>query len=360
MAKRDSGQSIGEDLLERLEADIDMPVLPASFEHLMEMTRRPLDELDPQMVVKGIEREPALAARVMRMANSPRYGFVRKVSTLSRAVGLLGLRETLNTVNFFAFARFVERQEQLPSSKGREFWRHSLACAVAARQMAEQSGRGSPGLFYLLGLFHDVGKLVLMVYAGELFERCVSFAHQENKPLQVMERELLGLDHARIGARLLRLWNLPEIFEAVTEAHHAPHIASPELQWTAGCIEMADMIANLSGIAHTGNPNNIQIDYAWLRQTHHQDAPHYLDDPQNLDRLIQSIWNQCDLLGCLVSAEHEATGARASSVQFGETTSFHGCKASRPKHPDVGKHSANRLGTLVARWFRSIWQNRAD
>lgn len=200
-------------------------------------------------VVEIIGRSPGLTARLLRLVNTPVYGFQRKVETISRAVSIVGLRE----VGMLASSLLVVDQfGVIPKSviEMRTFLEHSLGCALACKELAEATGLAQGEQAFVAGLLHDVGRLYFFTSFPERSRFCIDSALKHQRPLLTEEALFFGVDHATMGQRLLEGWGMPEGLGRVVSGHHDPG-QSPGLP-LAGIVHMADIITHAAGLGCSG------------------------------------------------------------------------------------------------------------
>ena len=164
--------------------------------------------------------DQALCARLLRIANSAFYGFSRRVEDIEDAVRIIGTRQlhdlVLATVVLSQFkgvdAKFVSMQS---------FWRHSLACSIAARAIARLRHETNVERFFVAGLLHDIGSLALYQSLPERSQLALERHREGDKPLDETERCVFGCDHAAVGAALMTSWTLPPFYRDSTSNHHS-------------------------------------------------------------------------------------------------------------------------------------------
>lgn len=185
-----------------------------------------LDEPDFAMaeVVVAISRDPAVTARLLRMANSSFYGFTTKVETVSRAVILIGARQVHDLLSATLVAETFKGMTCDVMDMHR-FWRRSVYCAIATRQLAGLCSDLSRERFFIAGLLHDIGHLVMYQVIPELSQQALLLAKESGEPVSRKERELLGFDHAIINAELMHQWSLPESLQEMMQFHLEPEKA---------------------------------------------------------------------------------------------------------------------------------------
>lgn len=195
----------------------DLPPLPAALSELLLALRQ--GGLSLERCVALIERDPSLAARSLRLANSPFYGRAGRVGSVSGAVTLLGLR-TVNQLLTAVTLQQAIRPDQCPGFDLGGFWRHAMNVAMVASAIGPRLEL-DPSEAFLAGLLHDIGALMLVVLAPEVVAEVERRVAEGETPEQV-ERELLGTDHVEVGSAVARRWHFPApIVEAIAD-HHRP------------------------------------------------------------------------------------------------------------------------------------------
>jgi HD-like signal output (HDOD) protein len=175
-------------------------------------------------IAEIIAYDPSLSARVLRIANSSYYSFPRRIETIVSAVGIIGELDLRNLV----LATTVVGAMSALKYRGvniDEFWLHSLRCAINARMIAREMTGHNPETLFLAGILHDLGILVIYqqnVTLAAVITRQIGEQHQHRDQA---EREVLGFDHAEVGALLIEAWGLsPELAELV-RCHHQYQLA---------------------------------------------------------------------------------------------------------------------------------------
>ncbi len=202
----------------------DLPVLPEVAAKVLVLVR---DSNSSSVDLERlIARDAAISVKVLRIANSALFGFSGSISTLSRALLVLGFN-TLRTIVVAAST------ESLYRTKGSHFkeqllWEHSLAVAIAARVLARECRFVGAEEAFLAGLLHDIGKTVLDRNEGERYQAVIESVYNNGTTFLAAEKELLGYDHAEVGALILRRWNLAPALESAVKYHHEPESAEDE------------------------------------------------------------------------------------------------------------------------------------
>ena len=201
-------------------------------------------------LAKIISDDTALAARLLRIANSALYNFPQKIDTVTHAITVIGISQLRDLVLACSVIKmFKDMPEDMLTMES--FWRHSMACGIAARVIAGTRREANVERFFVAGLLHDIGRLIMLMEMTQ--EMSIVFGTREKTPelLYSIEHELLGFDHARLGGLLLKAWQLPERLEEAVTFHHHPHRAR-KFPIDASIIHLADIIANAMRLGSSG------------------------------------------------------------------------------------------------------------
>jgi len=196
--------------------------LPDIYLRLQQTIDDPLHSRD--QIADIVAYDPALSARVLRIANSSYYGFPREIETVSSAVGLIGELDLRNMV----LATTVIGAMTALDYKGvdiDEFWLHSLRCGITARLLARSVGGYDPEILFLAGILHDLGILVIYQQEAGLADAVKRQIAEQHQLRDQAEREILGFDHAEVGALLIKAWGLSEDLSELTRCHHQYQLA---------------------------------------------------------------------------------------------------------------------------------------
>ena len=214
--------------------------LPEIYLRLQETIDDPSHSRD--QVAEIITYDPALSARVLRIANSSYYGFPREIETVSSAVGLIGELDLNNLV----LATTVIGAMTALDYKGvdiDQFWLHSLRCGINARLLARSVGGCDPEILFLAGILHDLGILVIYQQEADLAGAVKRQIDEQHQLRDQAERELLGFDHAEVGALLIKAWGLSEELSELTRCHHQYQLAQSN-QVATVILALANLLAD--------------------------------------------------------------------------------------------------------------------
>lgn len=173
-----------------------------------------------------IQKDPGLAARLIRMANSSMFGCSGKIHTIDHAVVLLGMRCVRDLAVAMAGADMF-LQGKTATRERHELWNHSLGTACVARRLATSVSNVVPNEAFLAGLFHDVGKLLMYDLVPSHYILLNDIVQKKQKPSHKVEQQLFGSTHAEVGAHFGRECSFPsEVIECI-EFHHESKLQGP-------------------------------------------------------------------------------------------------------------------------------------
>lgn len=220
---------------------VTLPSLPGTITRVREM----LDDPDCSLHQVGevISTDPGIALKTLRLVNSAQYGTRNPVSSVEQAVALLGAKVVRNLV--LSAAIF----DQLRGGTD-QFLRHSIACGLAMEMLAGASPGVAldPDEAFVYGVLHDIGVVVFQEFMPDRHLAATTLAERKGIPLFQAEREVIGVDHAALGARLARHWRLPQELVDAVAGHHDLERASAPNRELAALLGLADFIVNVSGI----------------------------------------------------------------------------------------------------------------
>ncbi|HEB75713.1 MAG TPA: HDOD domain-containing protein [Nitrospirae bacterium] len=213
-----------------------------------------------------VERDPALTAKVLRLANSSYYGFSSSVDTLSRAVTVLGfntIRSLATTVSVFK----IFKREPSGSFDMHGLWLHSLGCAIASKVLVHAMGTALREKAFVCGLIHDIGKVVIAQNLPDETAEVLRRLEDDGSPdMAEVEEEVIGFAHTGVGALIAERWHFPrELSEAIRLHHRSgddPDEAHPVLTYA---VYAGNQIAKERGLGRSQNRKVREVQ-AWVRE----------------------------------------------------------------------------------------------
>lgn len=236
------------ELSQKLAAAVDrMPAFPKSVQKILELTRDV--NCSPKDLVQVIDKDPVVTVKVLRVVNSAYYSLPKQITSINHAVVYLGF----NTIKNLALS--IAAIGMLPADNeagfdGQQYLLHSLATAGIAKQLASRVGV-DPMDCFIAGLLHDFGKVVFAQFMPKEFRQALELSQWNESSLHLALREVIGVDHAAVGAMLVEKWRFPpDLIETVG------HQYGPELKDTPmiACVFAANQISKKLSFGFGGNP----------------------------------------------------------------------------------------------------------
>ncbi len=245
-------------ILETLRGLDSLPTLPI----VVDLLNREIanDRATATSIAKIIGDDPAIMARVLKLVNSPLYAPTFKSKggvTIQQAVVRLGQNALRNLVLTTAIMNMFPSRANAAFDRV-EFWRHSICVGFIAKVLLEFTPKGTLNYeesdLALAGLCHDIGKVVLDQYFNERFASALEHASTNKTLLYEAEREVLGIDHAELGAELAQRWKLPAHIMLVMRHHHsALKVGGDPHEKLVHAVLLADYICNHQELGFSGN-----------------------------------------------------------------------------------------------------------
>ncbi len=209
-------------------------------------------------LAKVIETDQAIAARVLKLSNSPYYGVRGSVTSIQHASVVLGMK-TLNEVLTLACASSVLGSELKGYGQASgDLWKHSLAVAGCAKIIANSKNPGLADDAFSAGLIHDCGKLVLDEFVFERQGDFQKYMSEGNRTFPEAEKAVLGFEHADLAGEICDKWKIPKKLSIAIKYHHNP--SRLQVNELAYIVHTADAIAMMSGIGAGIDGMMYQID----------------------------------------------------------------------------------------------------
>ena len=228
-------------ILKKLDRIEEIPTLPTIVFELNTLLQDP--DTSIKTVCDTIEKDQAITLKILKLVNSAFYGFKSKISDLRNAIVLLGYNSVRNAIVSLSVINTFPKRVALMDFDITQFWKHSLAVAVASKNIAQLSRKEAPDSCFVGGLLHDVGKVILAQYFPELFEKVWATLQGEQLSFFEAEQKKLPIDHTKIGAHLAAKWQLPAGLVEAIRWHHEFQPQSKNVNFVL-TVNLANFIVN--------------------------------------------------------------------------------------------------------------------
>ncbi|MAG14259.1 MAG: phosphohydrolase [Spirochaetales bacterium] len=230
-----------------------MPSLPTSIAKVLEVCNDP--QASPADLNKIISIDPVLMGRVMRLINSAYYGLNQEITSLVRAIIMLGVNTVKNLSLSTAVLGTLGTTSDSQALNMEGFWRHSLCVGVTAKLIAWQRkiDRKFHEEYFIAGLLHDIGKIPLNNRLPKQYMEVIALMDSEAIALHDAETRIIGVDHSKVGGMIVDNWNLgAEIYDTISY-HHAAGAYDGEFKDIIYTVAMANYFANVEEIGFSGD-----------------------------------------------------------------------------------------------------------
>ncbi|MBW2195657.1 MAG: HDOD domain-containing protein [Deltaproteobacteria bacterium] len=243
----------------------ELPTLPVVVPKLLELMGQ--SKSDVSNVTEAISHDPALTSKVLKVANSAYYGFPQGISDLERAVALLGFNMVKSLALSMGVLHSLTSEKKSSHFSQQGLWIHSLAVATVMRELGKRfAQKDDTSHLFVVGLLHDIGKVVLNQFFGDYFQEALEKAEKEDKgKLHTAEQEIIGFDHGEVGAILLERWKFPETIVKPIALHHKTEIPDEASVQDVAMIRIADALPRELDLSVEGDPCLEEIQEADLQ-----------------------------------------------------------------------------------------------
>jgi putative nucleotidyltransferase with HDIG domain len=228
-----------------------IPTLPVLIVKIIETINNP--KSSAKDVNKVVMTDISLSSKILKLVNSSYYGLSESVNSITQAIVILGFT-TIKNLALSASILNLFSQTENPNFRREEFWSHCLAVGLVAKLIAQHTGvpNNKSEDFFLPGLFHDIGKIVLDQYFHEYFDTILKLSKSKKMNFSLAEQHIIGTTHSDIGKRIAEKWNFPESIVEAIHFHHSPELSTQYPKITA-YVYLADYLCKAKHIGFSGD-----------------------------------------------------------------------------------------------------------
>lgn len=227
----------------KVENTHNLPTIPATLKNIINFLENPSTSINK--ISDFISKDPVLTMKVLKMINSPVYGFPGRISSVNQAVLLLGLNVIKGML--LGVSVFELMQKAMVG-----LWEHSLGCAALSNLMAKKRGLKSPEDITIAGLLHDIGKVLLAVNIPEVYEKLIGATEKHGLTILEEENAVLATNHAEVGSWIAKKWNFPKHLVDIIQLHHEPHKARTA-KIECSIVHISDILVRARGFGFAGD-----------------------------------------------------------------------------------------------------------
>jgi len=225
-----------------------LPTLPQVFYRIIELIDSP--DSSASDLERVVHQDPSIAAKVLKVVNSPLFTFGKQCVDLHQAIVRLGFETLKSVVLSVSIFRLTPGRSSMSVFSREDFWRHSIGAGEAARLAAKTIRYANADGAYLIGLIHDIGKVVLDFFFALEYERVGQRIIQNKHTIIQAEQDVMGIDHSIVGGWLADEWKFPQQLKAGILYHHSPSRAPHQFRVQAALAAIGNYVARK---AHFGS-----------------------------------------------------------------------------------------------------------
>jgi len=251
--KQPSGEALKKRILRTVS---DLPPMPQTVHKAREIMANPSSSF--KELAKVLETDPAVATKVLRMANSSYYGLSGEVSSIQHASVILGHKTIGDLMTIAGTSSLLSNILKGYGLDAGDLWQHSMGVAFGSKIIANKKRPGLADDAFAAGIIHDAGKLILDKYILERKEAFEEFMADGQQSFLSAEKQILGFDHAEIAYAVCKSWHVPEALTIAIRYHHDP--CQSEGSELAYIVHVADSIAIMTGMGTGIDGMSYQMD----------------------------------------------------------------------------------------------------
>lgn len=235
---------------------------PTVYTQLSEALQNPRSSIVD--IARIISNDQVLTAKLLKLANSPVYGFPSKIETISEAITVLGTQQICDLVLATSVMKIFQGiPRELTDMES--FWCHSVSCGLVARILATYKREPNVERFFVAGVLHDIGRLIMYTRLPKESAGLLELSRKTGRLPHELEDEVMGVEHAAVGSDLLKSWRLPDSLREMVRFHHKP-VSASRFPGETSIVHVADIIAHAMELGSSGVPGVPALDTAaWDR-----------------------------------------------------------------------------------------------
>lgn len=253
---------MGVSSLEKLIQNINnLQTLPTIYSSISSALADPL--VTPDKLSKIISVDQVSSTKILKVANSPFYGFRGKIDTISQAVLFLGFNEIKNIIFALSVVNSFGKNKSVMNFKPVDLWAHSIGVGIATRMIGSALGEKSLENYFLAGIIHDIGKILFIEFIPDEYAKVLRLVSQSNCSVKQAEKEILSLDHCRAGQLLAEKWKLPlNLYDVIIHHHSGSNGKEPSRMLAS--VHIANIFVRALNLGNAGDNLVLQPNFdAW-------------------------------------------------------------------------------------------------
>jgi putative nucleotidyltransferase with HDIG domain len=228
----------------------EFPTLPTVFQALSDVLANPNSTASDAAEV--ISSDQASAAKILKCANSPIYGFSGRIDNITKAIFYIGFQEVKNLILAIAIIDIFKKSKLEVDFNPVDLWKHSIAVGVITRLIGEASGIKNVESYFVTGILHDIGKLLFIRTIDEEYYKAMLYAYENQVSIREAEAEMLGITHTVAGELIAEKWKLPKQIKDAIRYHYSGTV-NGKVEHLAASVHVANLCARFLQLGNPGD-----------------------------------------------------------------------------------------------------------
>lgn len=228
----------------------EFPTLPTIYATLSDVMANPRSTASDVAMV--ISKDQSSASKVLKTANSPMYGFIGRITTITQAIIYIGFEEVKNLVIALSIINLFSKMKTIDNFNPIDLWKHSIGVGVITRMLGSAIGVKKLEDYFVAGILHDIGKLLFYKFMPEEYVKVVNYAIESGITARDAENEMFGINHTVAGDLLAEKWKMPKSLRNAVSYHYSGRVDG-KVDPLVGCIHVADSVACMLELGRAGD-----------------------------------------------------------------------------------------------------------
>jgi HD-like signal output (HDOD) protein len=228
----------------------DFPTLPTIYTALSDVITDPRSTSNDAANI--VSKDQSSVSKILRVANSPIYGFLGRIDSISQAIFFIGFEEVKNLVLALSIFDMFKDTKIVKNLNPVDFWKHSIAVGVITRLIGSNTGVKNLENYFISGIMHDIGKLLFMRYLEDDFIKALDYAQTNNITIREAESHIFGITHTVAGELIAEKWGLPRSIKNAIRYHSTGYI-NGSVDTLVGTVHIADIVSRMMSLGDPGD-----------------------------------------------------------------------------------------------------------
>jgi HD-like signal output (HDOD) protein len=225
----------------------EFPTLPTIYSNMLDLMANPRSTA--KNVADLISKDQAAASKILKAANSPIYGFLGRISTITQAIIFLGFDEIKNLVTALTIIDLFNKELATNHFNPVDFWKHSISVGIISRTIGKAIGVKDLENYFLGGILHDLGKLLFIKILPSDYSQVIEYAIENRLQIRDAELKIFGITHTVAGEILAEKWRLPLCIRECIRYHHTGFVDG-EYNQLVSSVHIANITSSAFGLGY--------------------------------------------------------------------------------------------------------------